>query len=165
VDAWRHVHSLFDGVDNVTWVWAPNVSYTGSTPLADVYPGDDVVDLVALSGYNFGTPWEVFADVFDVTLGELAQVAPSKPVLIRETACAEDPLDPMAKAAWITDFFAQLAARPVIRGFCCFNVNKSLTGGVDWRIQSSANAQAAFATGLVGFPAAPAPLRRRDTTP
>jgi hypothetical protein len=46
VAAWRHVRDVFDdaGADNVTWVWSPNTPYPGTTPLADLYPGDDEVD-------------------------------------------------------------------------------------------------------------------------
>ena len=35
-------------------MWAPNAVYTGSAPLADLYPGDAYVDLVGLSNYNWG---------------------------------------------------------------------------------------------------------------
>ncbi len=43
------------GASNVSWVWNPNVSYTGSTPLGGLYPGDGYVDWVALDSYNWGT--------------------------------------------------------------------------------------------------------------
>src|SRR5690606_25171035 len=41
VNAWRHVHDLFEevGADNVEWEWSPNVMYQGSTPFEDLYPG------------------------------------------------------------------------------------------------------------------------------
>jgi len=52
--AWRHVHDIFTsvGVTNVTWVWCPNVEYTGSTSLASLYPGDSYVDWVGISVYG-----------------------------------------------------------------------------------------------------------------
>src|SRR6266487_6080926 len=39
--AWRHVHAIFtsQGVTNVTWVWSPNIDFSNSTPLAELYPG------------------------------------------------------------------------------------------------------------------------------
>jgi beta-mannanase len=42
VKAWRHVTDVFDakGATNVTWLWSPNVPWTGSTPLAGLHPGD-----------------------------------------------------------------------------------------------------------------------------
>jgi beta-mannanase len=50
------VHDLFAaaGARNVTWMWSPNVTYPGAAPLAGLYPGDDYVDWVGLSGY-YGT--------------------------------------------------------------------------------------------------------------
>jgi beta-mannanase len=55
VQAWRHVHDLFtaNGVTNVTWVWSPNIEYTGSIPLSGLYPGDAYTDWIAMDGYNW----------------------------------------------------------------------------------------------------------------
>lgn len=166
-EAWRRVHGIFKrkNANNVTWVWAPNVVFPGSTPLTDLYPGDDYVDWVGVSGYNWGTTsnsgatqptdssWQMFADVFDATLTELETIT-SKPLLITETASAEDVAIPARKAEWITDFFEQLAARPNIRGFVWFNIDKE----APWLIQSSPEATEAFATGLATLNLAPAPL-------
>jgi mannan endo-1,4-beta-mannosidase len=174
VAAWQYVHGLFEAQDvtNVTWVWAPNVNFTNSTPLGDIYPGDQYVDWVGVDGYNFGAPWKVFFDVFDATLTDVDMPA-GKPLMITETASTENGGD---KAGWITDFFAKLAALPAawpdIHGFVWFNFDKSSDpGGIDWRIQSAPSpgstvTEQAFAAGLVTppFRAAPAPLRRRDTT-
>ena len=56
VAAWQHVHDRFTalGVTDVSWMWAPNAVYTGSAPLAPLYPGDAYVDAVGLSNYNWG---------------------------------------------------------------------------------------------------------------
>ena len=55
--AWRHVHDVVTaaGATNPSWVWSPNIPYTGSTPLDGLYPGAVYVDAVALDGYNWGT--------------------------------------------------------------------------------------------------------------
>jgi hypothetical protein len=158
VQAWRHVHDIFVsvGATNVAWLWGPNVNYTGSIPLAELFPGDAYVDWVGLSGYNWGTVnpwnrWQTFAQVFDRSLADLAQLT-AKPVVIAEVASTEDGGD---KAAWITDMWAELAARPQIRGFVWFEYVKE----TDWRIVSSPEAQAAFAAGasqglVIGGPVA-----------
>jgi hypothetical protein len=144
--AWRHVHGLFQeaGATNVRFVWSPNVSYPGSTPLADLYPGNEAVDWVGLDGYNGGTAldwggWVSFEQLFAPSLAELGELAPDKPVVIAETASAEQGGD---KAAWIHGFFDGLEARPDIRAFVWFNHDKE----TDWRIESSPQSRTAFAT-------------------
>ena len=56
IAAWKHIHGIFTaaGACNVTWVWDPNVSYSGSAPLEAWYPGDDVVDWIGIDGYFTG---------------------------------------------------------------------------------------------------------------
>jgi hypothetical protein len=76
VQAWRHVHDIFTrlGVSNVTWVWSPNIDYSTSTPLQELYPGDAYVDWAGMSGYNWGTvgghTWQSFASVFSQTYND-----------------------------------------------------------------------------------------------
>ena len=71
VAMWRHVYTFVrtQGALNVSWIWSPNVSFPGSTPLSDVYPGNNYVDVVGLDGYNWGTAksgtqWETFDQIF-----------------------------------------------------------------------------------------------------
>jgi hypothetical protein len=53
---WRHVVSLFAGVQNVTFVWAPNVNdYNGQSPMT-WYPGDQYVGWVGLDAYPQSAP-------------------------------------------------------------------------------------------------------------
>jgi hypothetical protein len=155
VDAWRHVHALFEraGAGNVEWVWSPNVAYQGSTPFEDLYPGDGYTDWVALDGYNFGTSserheWESFPEVYDESLDAMARVAPGKPLLIAEIGSSEHGGD---KAAWILDMFEQLAYRPEVTGIIWFNIEKR----ADWPLSTSDDAARAFGVGLAS--AAPGP--------
>jgi beta-mannanase len=148
VSAWQHVVGIFRsvGATNVKWVWSPNVSYSGTTPLAQLYPGDAWVDWVALDGYNGGTAlpyggWQSFEQVFGPSLAELATVTTSKPVMIGETASVEQG---GSKPDWITAKFAQLAIHPEIKAFVWFNQNKE----ADWRIESSDPSRQSFATGV-----------------
>ena len=147
VAAWKHVRAVFakQKVTNVTWLWSPNVPYAGSTPLADVYPGDASVDQVALDGYNWadlqpGSTWQSFWDVFDGGVAAVRALT-TKPLFVGEVGCPEAGGD---KAAWITDMFATLKAHPEIRGFTWFDHAKE----ADWRIDSSAASLDAFRTGL-----------------
>lgn len=148
VAAFRHVHEIFSnaGASNVTWVWSPNVGYSNSPPLAPLYPGDAYVDRVALDGYNWGSclidrqAWLSFEEIFGPGLAQLKALT-DKPVMVGEMASTELGGN---KATWITDTFAALKNHPEIVAFTWFNLNKE----TDWRIQSSAAAQAAFSAGI-----------------
>jgi beta-mannanase len=148
IAAWRHVHDVLQaqGASNISWVWSPNIPYTGSTSLASVYPGAAWVDVVALDGYNWGTAttwssWTAPATLFGGGLSQLRTLAPEKPILIAETASAESG---GSKASWNTDLIAYLAAQPDVIGFVWFDHNKE----VDWRTTSSATSASAFAAAL-----------------
>jgi hypothetical protein len=161
VRAWRRIHRIFDaqGATNVIWVWAPNVLYTGSKPLAGLYPGDRYVDVVALDGYNWGhlhswTSWRGFDTIFGPSLAAFKQIAPWKPVLITETASTEIG---GSKVAWIRDLFAGLRRNPQIVGVNWFNQVKE----TDWRVQSSPAAAREFAAEAASFPVSPAAKRFR----
>ncbi len=146
--AWRHVHDIFTrlGVSNVTWVWSPNIDYSTSTPLQELYPGDGYVDWVGMSGYNWGNVsghvWQSFASVFSQTYNDLLAIT-ARPIMISETASTEQAGN---KAGWISDaFVTQLPQHfPRIHAFVWFNESKE-TG---WQIESSASAQAAFAAAI-----------------
>jgi beta-mannanase len=146
--AWRHVRRIFatQGAENVEWVWAPTRMYSGSTPVTGLYPGNDYVDWVGLDGYNRGcnstSGWKSFRQLFDSSLATLRQLAPGKPLMIAETASAEEG---GSKSIWINDFFAQLRNNPDVLAFVWFNIKRSYA---DWRIESSSSAQSAFRNGL-----------------
>jgi Glycosyl hydrolase family 26 len=147
VHAWRHVHDVFDreGVQNVYWVWSPNVAPPGSADIAGLYPGDGYVDAVGVDGYNWGTAhpaesWKTFDQVFGGTLARLGELT-NKPLYIAEVGSSGQGGD---KAEWIRDFFASLARRPEVRGFTWFDQVKE----TDWRFASSPADRQAFAAGV-----------------
>jgi beta-mannanase len=149
--AWRHVHDIFDevGTQNVTWVWCPNViGPKSSIPLGRLYPGDDYVDWVCMDGYNTGAnparsgvSWQTFEDIFAKTYSILQIIAPTKPIMIAETASTEMG---GSKAEWIQDTFTRALPKrfPEVKAVVWFNWN---IRGMDWVIESSPSAQNAFA--------------------
>jgi beta-mannanase len=145
VDAWRHVHALFvrRGAGNVKWVWGPNVFGGSAVNFTPYYPGSDVVDVLALDGYNWGTldVWQTYSEVFGASYDALAKLDPVKPVMIAETASAESGGD---KAAWITSAFTrEIPTRtPRVQTVVWFNVNKE----TDWRVESTTRALDAYRT-------------------
>lgn len=154
IAAWRHIHGLFEraGVDNVAWVWSPNVTFAGSQPLTELYPGDDHVDVIAVDGYNWGTTaagsaWQSPAQVFAPTMREIRRLAPGKPLMIGETGSAERGGD---KAMWMAQLFGWLQTNPDVRALVWFHLDKE----ADWRIDSSPAAGGAFARGLAHWTSA-----------
>ena len=147
VAAWRHVHDIFTrvGATNTTWVWCPNVDPNRvMKPLQSLYPGDDYVDWTCLDGYNFNQPRMSFKETFKPTYDAITStIAPGKPMIIGETGSTEAG---GSKAQWITDMFAALPhSFPKVRGLQYFN---KFDDGMDWPIETSAAATAAFKAGI-----------------
>jgi len=127
--AYRRIVSLFEseGVtrSQVWWVFAPNGYSEPPYRLQDYYPGDDVVDVIAFSAYNFGrcpvtswTWWQEPAEAFGPPLAEIRQtVSRAKPIFIAETGS-----DPRGgdKDAWLRSAYAYLVQNNV-RGILYFN--------------------------------------------
>jgi hypothetical protein len=157
VRAWRRMVDIFrrEGATNVRWVFNPNVG----NPVAagagtghwnwygNYYPGDAYADYVGAHGFNapkvWGGGWQSFGEMFDGAradhiLSDLVQRFPGKPIIVGEFATDEGTGD--AKARWITEAYAALLQHPNVVGAVWFNMNKE----ADWRIESSAAAEAAF---------------------
>ncbi len=143
IDAWRHVHEIFvrHGARNVKWVWGPNVAGGSAVPFEPYYPGSDVVDVLALDGYNWGALdiWQTYSQVFGPSYDALTKLDPVKPVMIAETGSAESGGN---KAAWITAAFTREIPKrtPRVAIVVWFDANKE----TDWRVESSASALNAY---------------------
>jgi hypothetical protein len=138
IAAWRHVHNLVvsRGAEHVTWVWNPSEKHHAeSTGLW--YPGDDVVDWVAVDGYNWddrdywrdrsGNTWRTMDQVFSASFADIASFASSeKPRMIAETASTERPGEPGLKASWICDAFLRALPEglPEVRAVVWFQEEK-----------------------------------------
>ncbi len=147
--AYRYIVNLFraQGVTNVSWMWAinsDNVPYTDISTASQFYPGDDVVDIIGIDGYNSGTTnssgWRSFSGVFSNAYNFLTRTY-NKPIYIAETASAEQGGD---KAAWVKDMFTNALPNlfPKVSEITWFDLNKE----TDWRIDSSATSLQAFKT-------------------
>ena len=143
VGAWRHVHDVFRsaGVTNVTWVWSPNARWDDSTPpLSLLYPGDEYVDWVGISGYYGTGDWadyRSFDSIFTDTVDEI-RVFTRRPLVITETGATDDS---GRKVEWIEETFRSLPRHKDIIGLIWFEVDKEL----DWRVVSSRASAEAFA--------------------
>jgi hypothetical protein len=140
VEAYGRFRAAFAtaGVDDPTrirWAFAPNgwTSPQCGGRIAPFYPGDEAVDLIGISAYNFGpNEWDGqyrFPTYVFRHLDELRGFAPDKPYLIAQTGTAPRGGD---RDAWLLEMFAVLAADPNAVGFLYFNKDKSAWGGNEW---------------------------------
>ena len=150
--AWKHVHDLAVslGVTNIKWVWQPSSIYMTSTPLAGLYPGDAYVDVVAMSGYNWGATqpggWVDPPALYNPTLAEIATLTTSKPIWIGEMGCCPD--DGGSKTAWYDAFFAWLPTS-LVSVFIYFEHAPS--GAPNWKVDSGTGTAAAFTAGITSL--------------
>ena len=139
VQAWRHVHHIFDvaGASNVQWVWSP----VFGAPKAD-FPGVNEVNLLGvtcLNGFSRKRS-RSFAAICGSSIRQLHALAPGLPIELSEVASGEAG---GRKAAWIAGMFRFLAQHPVVTSVIWFNLSKE----TDWMIQSSRAAERQFALG------------------
>jgi hypothetical protein len=117
ISAWRRIHDIFaaQGVNNVAWVWAPNadskpggIDPTSWNNWRKYYPGDAYVDWVGIDGYNWGSSqsWSSWTSLASLIAPVYADYAARKPIMVAETASAEQGGD---KSAWLD------AARDVLK--------------------------------------------------
>ncbi len=150
VAAWRHMAALFDeeGATNVRWVFSPNVTdepRVASNRMELYYPGDDVVDVLALDGYNWGTTrpwteWRAFEEVFASGYARLTALGP-QPVWFAEIASSTDGGD---KAGWVRAMLDSTAfAR--LQAIVWFDEHKE----ADWRMVADPRVADAFRAGLM----------------
>jgi beta-mannanase len=158
IKAWRHVVNIFRsvGATNATWVWCVNIASDVTTPVSALYPGDNYVDWLGMDGYNKATDtasWLSFNQIFGLhpwskhnTYQELVNLAPSKPIMVAETATTNTGGD---AAAWLRDaLLTQLPQKfPNVKAFVWFNSNDGIAS-ITYRIESSAAQQAAFKQGI-----------------
>jgi hypothetical protein len=164
VAVWRHVHDIFEaeGANRfVMWTWTPNIinnlpaRHKDPAYLASLYPGDEYVDFVGVSGY-LRTPFVPENNfTFDYTFGrtlEQIRALTDKPILLAEIGATENG---GMKPQWVASVFDALT-RPEnadIIGLAWFNiavttVSRGELVTNDWRIDSRSNSLEAFRAGL-----------------
>lgn len=148
--AWRHIVDIFreEGANNAAFVFSPTSQGPpdwDGTSIADYYPGDDYVDLVAIDGFNFGTTrsswsshWRLFDHVFWDAYSRIVGFT-DKPILIGETGSVEQGGD---KAEWIDHAFGVLADHyPRVVGLVWFDATD---GDADFSLKTSPESLAAY---------------------
>jgi hypothetical protein len=118
------------GMNEVHWTFAPNGwNKPGTPPFEDYYPGDDFVDVIGFSGYNFGTcdggSWQNPETVFGSYITRMQNMASDKPIFIAQTASSSNG---GSKDQWLRDTYAYLKTRTNLRAVIYFNLDKEC----DW---------------------------------
>ena len=109
------------------------------------------MDWTCLDGYNWDSPWTTFDQLYSSTYTKLTgSVAPSKPVVIGEQASTEKG---GSKSSWITDMLTSIPQKyPKVKAVLWF---EKFDSGMDWPIETSSSATAAFAAGIASSSYAP----------
>ena len=143
--AWRRMADIFDqaGADNVRWVFSPNVTDSPRTEenrFERYYPGSDVVDVLALDGYNWGstrpwTAWRPFEEVFEEGYERITRLG-DQGVWLAEMASSNEGGD---KAAWVAAMLSSTSF-PRVEALIWFDEHKE----ADWRMVADDAVASAF---------------------
>jgi len=96
VAAYRHIVQVMRGVGATNLLWVFHVNSEDNpdeawNALENYYPGDDVVDWLAVSVYGAQAPRDgqpaQFRDEMDAVYPRLSELAPDKPIIVAEFGC------------------------------------------------------------------------------
>ncbi|HVF76883.1 MAG TPA: glycosyl hydrolase [Solirubrobacteraceae bacterium] len=147
--AWARMHHIFDreGASNVKWVFSPVNEDWPRRPenrFEQYYPGDALVDVLALDGYNWGSAkpnfggWRTFRATFGSAYRRLSRLGP-QPIWIAEVGSATEG---GSKAAWVRDMFRTAQSMRRLRAIIWMDTIDQHEG--DWRVRSPSDVPAAF---------------------
>ncbi|MFD3158351.1 glycoside hydrolase family 26 protein [Haloimpatiens sp. FM7330] len=150
--AYRYIVDYFNqvGCSNAYFVWNPTID---SSPLTSLnkesvyYPGDDYVDWIGLTAYNFGdTQWgkfKYFDELYEDMYKSYLRNFPNKPMMIGEFSSTENGGD---KAEFIRDVFQKIPTKyPNIKLVIWFS---DIDREYDFRINSSKSSEDAFSQAM-----------------
>lgn len=133
------VESTVTDPDKVRWAFSPNGWSAPPYGLADYYPGDEIVDIISFSTYNFGSHdeyngWLEASEAVLPYVNEARDTIPGasdKPFLLAQTGSVTAGGD---KNQWIRDLFTVVEEDPNLVGFIYFNKDQTNPLGHDWWI-------------------------------
>ena len=144
--AWRHIWDIFDGEganEYATWVWNPSaLSVISVSPPEFYYPGDKYIDWIGLNGYSRSGS-DYFTRIFGSKIRKLHRLHPTKPMMIAEYGIDEHGY----KVRQVKDAFERVKKEyHEIKALLWWDMDWTnlADGGVDSRINSSAEALQAF---------------------
>jgi hypothetical protein len=131
--AYRRIQNIFEskGItrSKVWWVFAPNGWSENGHEFEKYYPGDNFVDVVGFSSYNYGFcevafPWQTWVtydQVFRPYIHRMMVMAPGKPIIIAQTATTAEysrqgEVNRQKKNEWLIENYSYLASEPEVMG-------------------------------------------------
>lgn len=140
VRAWRHVHDVMSSIaPNILWVWAPAAGQD-DVDLADVYPGDEYVDYVGVTGYGRPNESATAEGTFGDWYAAVRKIT-DKPAIISETGASGK-----HKVEWIRSLPDFLDEHRDIEGFIWFNTTPQTTGATGHYALDDSDSQRAFSS-------------------
>jgi hypothetical protein len=154
--------------DQVWWVFAPNAYNDADKPereFENYYPGDDYVDVVGFSSFNYGfcpdipsewRRWESYPQIFEPFIARMQTMAPSKPIIIAETGAppwyAHDaegnPVsDYNQMNQWLIDNYAYFATRSGVIGVFYFSFPDFNNRDCDFEINPNGQVLSGYVAG------------------
>ena len=139
---WRHVVDVMRGAGarNVRWVWSPiDQDPQGAPRFERYYPGRGYVDVLGVSGFNWGasTPefggWESFKQIFKKPYKRLRRLGP-QPIWVTEVGSSTDGGN---KRKWVRRMFKTARRWDRMKAIVWYDQDKER----DW---SAANAASGF---------------------
>jgi hypothetical protein len=132
VEAWRHVHDVFEtaAATNAVWVWVVMSWPPALATALRMWPGNDYVDWISWDAYNSSGcrsgaidpgKYRTFADAALPFLtwikanGPAAGIDVHKPMMISETGTVGLPSEPAAQTDWFRGMATTLGAHPRIK--------------------------------------------------
>lgn len=164
--AYERIQSIFisKGIDaaEIWWTFAPNGWSEDWNGFELYYPGDDKVDVVSYSSYNYGfcpvglEDWRKWADyslVHQPYIERMRRMAPNKPIIVAQTATtAQYPsagvYNTSIKNTWLIDSYNKFADEPGIIAILYFDINKEAVGECDFEIYNGQNQYNGYKIGV-----------------
>lgn len=120
VNDWRAIKKALPA--GAKLVWCPNIHYMGAYEMTNFWPGENVVDIIGLDGYDqiTGGPRLDAEEIFGPTMEMIRHELMSKrPLMICETATPRDEGQP----AWVRDLL-RFGNDADLSGIVYFNKDK-----------------------------------------
>jgi hypothetical protein len=141
---WRHIWTIFNqvGVQNVLWVWSPDIQshkHTGLPDLSASYPGNRYVDWIGIDGYLYNNPHETFYEKFQPTFDQLRTFVAHKPWIVAECGVGTGARKPQQ----IKNVLSAVARRKRLIGMNYFDTNKA-TDHSNWTFDETQSSLDAF---------------------
>jgi hypothetical protein len=148
VAMYRHVWKIFhhEGVDNVLWVWSPNIQshkHKNLPKLSKSYPGKKYVDWVGIDGYEYNDPNERFHELFQPTIDQIKTFAGDKPWIIAECGVGTGSTKPKQ----LKNMVKAVARRKKFNGLNYFDTDKPGNAS-DWLLNETPSSLKAFSKAI-----------------